>query len=318
MNVVRTLQPSPRWARLLALVGSVIWLLLFMVTIGDSPETGLIQRVVMLGVLVVVPLGLSLVPEGFPQDLENGFYRGALLLQPIAAVAVVVSFLLQPGRIAAALVIPWLCLTLLIALFGLSRLRHPHLRTTAEISVSAGLVYLPIAAFWLAVSRLGIQILGFGDTIILLTAVHFTFAAYAAPILAGLAGRRLIQLGKSEAVFQFVPFGIILGMPMVAAGITFSPLAAMIGAVVISLSLLLLAVLVIGWVLPRVSPVAARLLLSVSSFSSVAAMVLACVYAYSIVTRTLLIDIPQMAMTHGLINAFGFVLCGMLAWTIRD
>jgi hypothetical protein len=80
----------------------------------------------------------------------------------------------------------------------------------------------------------------------------------------------------------------------------------------------LLAIFVIGWVLPRVSSVAARLLLSLSSFSSAAAMVLACVYAYSIVTRTLLIDIPQMAMTHGLINAFGFVLCGMLAWTISD
>ena len=35
-------------------------------------------------------------------------------------------------------------------------------------------------------------------------------------------------------------------------------------------------------------------------------MVLACLYAYSIVTHTLIIDIPHMAMTHGLLNSFGF------------
>jgi hypothetical protein len=28
------------------------------------------------------------------------------------------------------------------------------------------------------------------------------------------------------------------------------------------------------------------------------------------------IDIPQMAMTHGLLNAFGFVTCGLVAWSI--
>jgi hypothetical protein len=301
-----------------AFIGGFVWVLLFLVSVGDSPETGLIQRIFILGVLVIVPLGLSLVPAGLPLDLDDWFYRSALLVQPFAAACVVVSFLFEPGRVSGALALPWWLLTILIAIFGFSRLRHPALRTTAEISVSAGLVYLPIAGFWLVVSRLGIQLLGFGDTIILLTSVHFTFAAYSAPILAGLTGRRLIQLGKSDTVFQFVPFGIILGMPMVAAGITFSPLAALIGAVVLSLSLVLLAIFVIGWVLPRVSSVAARLLLSLSSFSSAAAMVLACVYAYSIVTRTLLIDIPQMAMTHGLINAFGFVLCGMLAWTISD
>jgi hypothetical protein len=60
---------------------------------------------------------------------------------------------------------------------------------------------------------------------------------------------------------------------------------------------------------------AAQLLLVVSSLSSLVAMVLASLYAYSIVTQTLIINIPQMAMTHGLLNSFGFSLCGLLAWT---
>jgi hypothetical protein len=43
-------------------------------------------------------------------------------------------------------------------------------------------------------------------------------------------------------------------------------------------------------------------------------MVLASLYAYSLATKTLIIDIPTMALTHGLLNAFGFVTCSLLAW----
>jgi hypothetical protein len=30
----------------------------------------------------------------------------------------------------------------------------------------------------------------------------------------------------------------------------------------------------------------------------------------------LILRIPTMAMTHGLLNAFGFATCSLLAWTI--
>jgi hypothetical protein len=47
-------------------------------------------------------------------------------------------------------------------------------------------------------------------------------------------------------------------------------------------------------------------------------MILATVYAYSIVRQVLVIDIPHMAVTHGVINAFGFALCGLLGWTFLN
>jgi YndJ-like protein len=49
--------------------------------------------------------------------------------------------------------------------------------------------------------------------------------------------------------------------------------------------------------------------------TSCVAMVLACLYAYSLATHTLILDIPQMAMTHGILNAFGFIACSLLAWS---
>jgi hypothetical protein len=45
-------------------------------------------------------------------------------------------------------------------------------------------------------------------------------------------------------------------------------------------------------------------------------MVLACLYAYSLVAHVLILRIPTMALTHGLLNAFGFVTCSLIAWSI--
>lgn len=310
------LKPEPYWGRLCAGLGAVVWLLLFALRLGDSPETSLIQRIVLLGILVIVPLGLSLVPAEDSREREAWLYQVALLTQPLGALAAVASFLISPGPLAAALACLWFCVTVLIALWGLSRLRVPQRRASAEVSLSAGLLYLPVGSGWLIVSRLGIQVFGYGDTIVLLTAVHFHFAAFAAPILAGLAGRKLSEHAGLNRVFKLAPIGIIAGTPLVAAGITFSPATALLGTVLVSLGLFLLAILVLGWIVPGIKSFLAQVLLIVSSLSSITAMLLACLYAYSIVANKLLIDIPQMAMTHGIVNAFGFALCGLTAWAI--
>src|SRR2546427_2725107 len=44
--------------------------------------------------------------------------------------------------------------------------------TTLFRSIDAGLLYLPVGAVWFIMARLGSQPFGFGDTIVLLTAVH--------------------------------------------------------------------------------------------------------------------------------------------------
>ena len=305
---------TPRWGRLSAGVGGLVWLLLFLTRIGDSPETALIQRIVLLGILVIVPLALSLVPDPESRDGESWLYRLALLAQPLAAIGAVVSFLLEPGVPAAGFVFLWFCETALISLVGLQRVSKPELRSSPEVSITAGLIFIPVAGSWLFVHRLGLELLGYGDTITLLTAVHFHFAAYAAPILAGLAGRRLSQFAGVSRVFKVTPIGIIAGTPLVAAGISFSPALALVGTLMISIGLVLLAILVVGWILPSMDSFPGRILLLFSCASCMPAMLLACIYAYSIVFKQLLVDIPQMAMTHGILNAFGFSLCGLVAW----
>lgn len=127
-----------------------------------------------------------------------------------------------------------------------------------------------------------------------------------------------MEEGNYNRAFKLVPVGVIVGTPLVAAGITFSPAVALVGTAMISVSLLILSVLVVSLVVPSVPSLPARILLVFSSASTLPAMALACAYAYSIVFHKLIIDIPQMAKTHGIANAFGFALCGLTAWSLID
>jgi hypothetical protein len=294
--------------------GVVMWLLLLPTITTDSPETELIHKVVLFAIFVIVPLGLSLIE---PDDRQGSLslFRLAVLAQPVAALVTAASFFFETGVLSALLSAAWFILSILIALFGVTRFRSRGLYPLPESSIDAGLLYLPVAGVWLVIYRIGIQPFGYGETIVLLTVVHFHFAGFAAPIIAGLSGRALATRKHPEKIFGLSMFAIVGAMPIVAAGITFSPWVGLVGTLLLSTGLVLLAVLTVGWVLPAVGPLGRRLLLLIAALSSCSAMVLACLYAYSLATQTLILNIPTMAMTHGLLNAFGFVTCSFLAWT---
>jgi YndJ-like protein len=200
-------------------------------------------------------------------------------------------------------------------LFGITRIISRPLYPLEELSIDAGMLYLPVAGVWLVIYRLGIQPFGYGETIILLTVVHFHFAGFAAPIIAGMSGRVLARREYPRGMYAFSVFAIVMAMPLVAAGITFTPVVGLIGALLLTVGLVMLAILTIGWVIPAIGSAGKRSLLVIGALSSCAAMVLACLYAYSLVAHTLILTIPGMALTHGLLNAFGFVGCSLLAYT---
>ncbi|HYY55977.1 MAG TPA: YndJ family protein, partial [Pyrinomonadaceae bacterium] len=307
---------GPEWAEMSAVTGALVWLALLFVPSQDPFDLRIIKALFLLGALVIVPLGLSLVSTPDRRGRHSALYRFALLAQPPCALMVICSYLFEQGLVAALLASGWLIVTALIALYGLVRFLPRGHQRAEEVAIDAGLIYLAVGGGWFVFSRYGLQPLGFGDTIVLLTAVHFHYAGFAAPILAGLAGRTLDDADvRAKRLSRTSCIAIVAGTPLVAGGITFSPLLALVGAVLIASGLLLLAVLVVWRVVPSLRAHAgARILLLVSSASSSLAMVLACLYAYSIVAGRLIINIPQMAMSHGVANALGFSLCGLIAW----
>jgi hypothetical protein len=298
-----------------ATVGFITWLVLLLGHTADSASTELIHKILLFGMLVVVPLGLSLIP---PSDRNLSFttYNIAVALLPIAASLAIISFFLDKGVPAAVLVCGWLIVSVIIAFHGLTRLvSRGSIYPMAELSIDAGLLYLPVAGLWLVVYRFGIQPFGYGEIIILLTVVHFHFAGFAAPIIAGMNGRILALRNYPQQLFGFSVFAIVAAMPLVAAGITLTPLLGLIGTLLLSVGLLLLAVLTIFWVTPVINQPAMRVILVLGALASCSAMVLATLYAYSLASQTLILTIPTMAKTHGILNAFGFATCNLIVWS---
>ncbi len=307
-----------------ALIGGIVWLMLLMplstwlnLPVESSGETWLIERLLMLAVLVFVPLALSLVAakESCPP------FSYAIRLQPIGAALVVVSFFVRTSLLAGAATLVWILTTFFVALFGLWRLWQ-RWKTSAsifpleELCIDAGLAYVVVGSGWLLLSRLGLNPMNFSDNIVLLTAVHFHYAGFSAPILTGLAGRS-IQSGIFRKFYLAAATGVIAGPPLVAAGITLSRTVEVFSAAVLATSLFVLAMLTMFVIAPTMKPLP-RLLLILSSLSVVVTMMFACLYAYGRFADIETVTIPLMAQVHGISNALGFVLCGLLAWFIEQ
>lgn len=310
-----------------ALGGGVMWILLLLplsnwlgLPVESAGETWLIERLLLLSVLVFTPLTLSIVATVESNNARSGLLRVAVLVQPFAALLVVLSFHTRTGFMAAAMSLGWVGLTGLTALFGLRRLwrrwsSFKSLLPMEELCLDAGLAYVSAGSGWLFLSRWGLNPLGFSDTIILLTAVHFHYAGFAAPILTGLAGRK-IRSGIARKFYLLAATGVIAGPPLVAAGITLSRGVEAFSAVVLAVSLFALALLILFVIVPTLKRRLAQLLLILSATSVIVTMIFACLYALGRFQGITTVTIPLMAQIHGLSNALGFVLCGLLGWAI--
>src|SRR5262249_30710618 len=146
-------------------------------------------------------------------------WQAAFWLQLPAALALAGSFTLPAGLAAAVLALPWLGFTGLIAWMGLVSLVSRGPRPVEGFRIYSGFGFLCVGGAWTVVSRYGARPLGFSDLIVLATAVHFHYAGFVLPLLTGLAGRLL----RSRTA-QHAAVGVVLGVPLVAVGITLSAL----------------------------------------------------------------------------------------------
>lgn len=320
---------SVRWNRISALSGGIIWILLLLplpnwlgLPVESGGETWLIERLLLLSILVFTPLTFSFVATVDNDSARSRLFRAAVRVQSFAALLAVVSLHMRTGFAAAAMSLGWMGLTGLIALFGLWRLwqrwvSFKSLLPMEELCIDAGLAYVTAGSGWLFLSRWGLNPLGFSDTIVLLTAVHFHYAGFAAPILTGLAGRR-IKPGIARKFYLVAATGVIAGPPLVAAGITLSRGVEVFSAIVLAVSLFTLALLILFVIVPTLKQRLAQLLLILSAMSVIVTMIFACLYAIGRFQGITTVTIPLMAQIHGLSNALGFVLCGLLAWLINE
>lgn len=284
---------------LVGLVGLLVW------------WPGLAAGLLGLAALVHVPLILNLL--GTPDDPAGRLLRAARRAQPVAALALVGSLSLEQGMVAGALAVPWLGLCGVLALAGGWRLLLRRGGPAAAVVIDGGLAFAAVGGAWTVATRAGIQPMGFSDTIVLLTAVHFHYAGLALPILAGLAGRVLPGTHHTAVVV-----GVLAGVPLVAIGISTTLLIEGFAAVVMATAGIGLGALQLRIAGDRTLPALRRGLLAISGLALLGGMALAMAYGVGAWLPARPVSIPGMVAMHGATNAIGFALLGLLAWCVPD
>lgn len=264
----------------------------------------------LLAPLVVVPLGYRLLELASPGSRPPAI---ALRLMPVGAGLLLVSFWLPAGAVAAVLAVPWLAITAWTALAaGLRLLRDPdRFRPGVRHATGAAVAFLAVGATFAVTDRLGIRPFDFPATVILLTAVHFHFAGFVLPLAGALAyGRRPSRwLAACLAA-------VVVGIPVTALGFLGLPFASWIGATLTAAGGfgVGVATIVIARTLLRRSAVA---LAVIAGASLIVSMPMAIIYATGTLLGTAWLDIEDMAAIHGTLNALGFSLAVVVAWTLE-
>jgi YndJ-like protein len=299
-----------------ALIGTAIWIALFVAARLHRLELEWIDLLFLFAPLVIVPLGLELTSRIESGTTPPVAERIARIIQLPCALAVVVSFVFDRGTLAAAFAAAWLAFSGLLALGGLSRIHSGAFRSLDSALPVFAFLYLPIGAAWLVASRFGLTPLGFEEPIVLLTAVHFHYAGFAAPLLAR-SSRRVLARNASTLraiALNVVVAGVIAGPGLLASGFVIGPRLKLAAAVLLAASEIGLALSFL-FALGRVESVAAKILIALASFCVAIAMILAGLWAIGEYPLQPFLHLAEMARFHGTANAFGFTLCGLIGWT---
>jgi hypothetical protein len=289
-------------------IGAAVWIVIWLAPWNPNLGLGTIEKLFLLGPLVVVPLGLQLAEVG------NPWWRLS------AAAGVAASFLAPAGLLAGLLTVPWLVMCGIVGTQGLISLGRSlalHRYDERQICQTTAMAGLVVGGIGLLQSRWGMEPLGFHEPLVLLVAVHFHFAAFVTPLVAGEVIARMVGKGGPAKRTKWILMVCALGgSPLLATGYVLHVRAARLaGATLLVAALAMIAVWILSH-LKDVRPRASQVLLGTSAVSVIVAMIYAGVYAIADFFGEVWIAIPQMARTHGVINAIGFSVCGLLGWLL--
>jgi hypothetical protein len=316
---------TDRWAAVCATAGAAVWAGIAVLARIGIARLGAIELLFLFAPLVIVPLGLEL---GRVLGGGGRIYELARRKQPLGAALAVVAMVIPPGRVSGFLALGWLVVCLLLAgdgvlklVFALSKNAGGGARATWSTRATLGAmgmagVDLAVGGAWLVASRLGMRPMGIQEPIGLLTAVHFHFAGFATTMI----GAAMLRFAARRGGYSWLPVLVLIvaGLPfVVAAGFVIAPALKMAAAILFSVSIAGLAICLRAFG-RRVEDATARILLQVAAGAVFAGMVLSGIYAVADYLGSDVLTIPQMARTHGILNAMGFCLLGLLGWLVES
>ena len=304
------------WAPACATAGAAAWAGMAVLARMGIARIGAIELLFLFAPLVIVPLGMEL---GRTIGGGGWFGEAARRLQPVGAAMAVLAMGLPPGRGAGLAAGAWMFVCMLMAGDGAMSLISSSWRDAgggARATLAIAKIDLAVGGAWLVASRLGMRPMGIQEPIGLLTAVHFHYAGFATATIAGATLRFAGERGQGRWLRPVVL--LVAALPFaVAAGFVVSPALKMVAALLFSASVAALAVFLRACG-QQLEDATARALLQIAVAAVFVGMVLSGAYAVTDFARSDALPIPQMARTHGILNAVGFCLPALLGWLVES
>lgn len=298
-----------KWANtnkslLAILTGFIIWIaFLFLQWPSSLFHLSYVEILILAAPLWLIPLIWQV--ETIPKTLRP-------LILP-TSVCLAIAFLYPTGTIAALWATPWLLFTGSLALVQCYQYFMKRKSSSKDRCLLMAFVYLPIGASWAFANRLDFHPLGFDPTIGLLTVAHFHYAGFALPVMTG-----LIMQHFHQRIHRLLAIGVLLGVPLVATGITTTHLHLPVWIEVFAVTVMALSAFGIGclhlalaW---RYRGHFYALLWGFAGLALISGMVLAFLYGWRHYFPIPALNIPLMYAIHGTLNALGFALPGLLGW----
>lgn len=297
-----------RWVFLSeASFGAVVWFALLVASFLPGTHYGIIEILFFLAPWVVVPLGASLLAQRRP---SQELLIASWMILPAAAL-VTVSLFVERSLLSACLASSWMLVCLIFVWDACGRLWISKGRAFVEFCFATGEGYLLVAGVWLVASRGGLHPFDFHEPIVLLTAVHFHFAGFASALLAGLTYDRLRGSAWARGV-GMAAVGVVCGPGVLGLAFLAGPKFKLAAALLIAVSQFGLAAGMFRVGLG--ARLGGRLLFCVAGGSLLLGMLLAAVWAFGEYPLQPFVDIREMAEFHGVLNALGLAVCGLLGW----
>lgn len=296
---------------LTALGGLVVWALVAAVAWGvDDARLDLPAVLLLFGQLVIVPLGLGLLPAGGP-PIAVALHRGGRFGIRAGSVAALAALAVPRGELSAAVAALYLLPVLAIGVAALVRFATDRGRQVRDVAGVAAIGFLVVGAVFSVIHRQGIAFGGMPEHILQLTAVHFHFTGFGL----GLMAAALVKRSSTTGVIGVAL--LVAGMVVTPIGFLTVPPVQALGALLVVVALLVVAV---GTVLAlgRIGSGAARRLLFVSSVFAWLVGGMAAAYAITEAFGSPAIPLIAMASLHGTFAAIGVVFCGLLGWRLAQ
>lgn len=297
--------------KFITFTGLLSWLIILLVQFTDLYQEEWARLILLLAALVWLPLAIPLITTS-KKHLEKILQYSIL---PTALLLGLAQFL-SSSFLAGLLALPWLIITLLMAVRGWFLLQEVGIKNPGIIAIAAAHIFLLIGSAWTMADRLGLQPLAFDPAIVLLTSIHFHYAGFIFPLLIGLA-----TLHYSSFWLKIASWLAVIAVPLTAIGITLTQLFNFSLLEIIAASTVMIA----GWstaigyyniIIRNNINYITRLLWLVLSAALMISMLFAFLYAIRFFYIIDWLTIPTMRALHGTLNAVVVSGSGLLGWRL--